>query len=272
MRKINSMTIAGRGLGDRSGAILVAVLLLLLMVTILGVFSATRSSMEQRISANAKSNTTAFFAAEGGLNHAFIVAKSMLDSSINTDVTNITRRMSGDPAVWSFLLNPTGGGAAATNYYCEGCDGTTEKMVNGAWIGGGVTVVNRTFTDGKLDITYTVTAWNNDETGTVLSPCPNPTPPGYSLSGGDCSWTAAASMSTSDADGIIIIRSVAQAKVTGTATVVAEAVQQASISSAASKSGGPEGLGTSFANVGKTSTATDTNEIAAGDLAAPHSL
>jgi len=238
-----------RTVNGRSGAVLVAVLLLLLMVTVLGVFSATRASMEQRISANEKENTMAFYSADGGLDHSYMLLKAQLENSLNTDATNIGKRAQGLPPVWNFLINPTTG-ASASQYYCADCDGTTEKMVNGAWISGGVQVLSRTFNTGNLDVRYTVTAWNNDESGNSTAPCTGVT------------------SATNDCDGVIIVRSVAQAFVAGTTTnPVAESVVQAAFTSGTASSVGGEGLADPFANTGKTSTATDVNDITAANLA-----
>ncbi|MBI4666579.1 MAG: hypothetical protein HY751_09245 [Nitrospinae bacterium] len=227
------------------GAVLITALLLLAMITALGLFSATRASMEQRISTNIRDNANIFFAAEGGIHHGLQVLKNLFAA----DTTNKVNIAMGQPPVWSFLLN----GAtlpAASNYYCQGCDTGAGTVTSGAWLTSGTQVVSRTFTQGNLDISYTVTAWNNDESSNTTAPCTGVT------------------SATTDCDSIIYVRSEAYAYVAGTTDALAYAVQEVTVNGNAGNSIGLiSGLSQEFANEGKTSTAVDVNEIDAGSLA-----
>jgi hypothetical protein len=216
----------------RRGAALVLALLILALVTAMGVFAATRSSMEQRIAGNSKDNTAAFFTAEGGLRHGMALLKPLL-------MANLT-----SPPTWTFYLAP------ATSWYCKSCDTGVATIYTGAWLAQGVTVVNRTYTMGNFDYNYAVTVWNNSEVWKTDPPC-----------------TGTASAST-DCDGIIYMRSVGTVYFAGTTTPAGpESIQEATVNANQGNGVGMlSGLSQEFANEGKTSSAVDVREIAVGDL------
>jgi Tfp pilus assembly protein PilX len=223
--RLNSLT------DGRRGAALVLALLILALVTAMGVFAATRSSMEQRIAANSKDNTAAFFTAEGGIRHGMALLKPLLMANMTT------------PPTWSFYMG------SALNYYCQGCDTGAATIYSGAWLTGGVTVVNRTFTMGNYDYNYTVYVWNNDESGKTVSPCPQQS-------------------AISDCDGVIYMRSVGKIYFKGTTNPAGpESIQEATINANAGQGIGMlSGLSQEFANEGKTSSAVDVKEITTSDL------
>jgi hypothetical protein len=216
----------------RRGAAMVLALLILALVTAMGVFAATRSSMEQRIASNSKDNTAAFFTAEGGIRHGMALLKSWLSSNM------------AYPPVWTGYL------ATATSYYCKSCDTGVATIYSGDWLTQGVTVVNNTYTLGNYDYNYKVYAWNNNEVWKTDAPCT-----GTALASTDC-------------DGIIYVRSVATVYYKGTSTPAGpESIQQATVTATQGQGVGMlSGLSQEFANEGKTSSAVDVKEISAGSL------
>ena len=219
--------------GDgRRGAALVLALLILALVTAMGVFAATRSSMEQRIASNSKDNTAAFFTAEGGIRHGMALLKTQLMANM------------AYPPVWTFYLG------SATAYFCQSCDTGAATIYSGAWLAGGITVVDRTYTLGNFDYNYKVSAWNNNEIWKTDAPC-----------------TGVASAST-DCDGNIYIRSVGTVYYRGTTNPAGpESIQEATITASQGQGVGMlSGLSQEFANEGKTSSAVDVKEITVGSL------
>jgi Tfp pilus assembly protein PilX len=215
--------------------------------------------MEQRIASNSKDNASAFFVAEGGIRHAMALLKSQLETDISTSgTTNAINLSKGDSPTWTFLLN---GGAPAQNYYCQGCYDTppTADMYTGGWLTRGVTVVDRTFTQGNFDFNYKVYVWNNSEVWkTDVTAC---------AAAGMAAATGIPS-ATVDCDSVVYLRSVAVAYYRGTTTPAGpESVQEATIAANLGDAVGMlSGLSQEFANEGKTSSAVDVREIGAGNL------
>lgn len=243
---------------ERGGAVLILALLTLALVTVMGVYSATRTSLEQQVANNMKSSTAVFYAAEAGLNHA----RSLLEEEfINRNQAKVVS--SSDTPDWSFVLDGSVYSSAASNYWCEtGC--LEIEMVNGAWIAGGVQILQRTYTADNITYTYTVTAWDNDETHKDTSVDAN-----GDRNFADYDDTACGAGpdtdATVDCDGNIAIRSVAVAAVGG--TEVASAILEMSLVGSVSSTGQiVPGLSQEFVNSGKTSAGSDLGEVAAGSL------
>lgn len=245
-------------LEQRDGAVLILALLVLALVTVMGVYSATRTSLEQQVANNMKSSAAVFYAAEAGLNHA----RSLLEEEfVNRNQTKVTS--SSDTPDWSFVLDGSVYSSAASNYWCEtGC--LEVEMANGAWIAGGVQIIQRTYAADNVTYTYTVTAWDNDESHKDTSVDSN-----GDRNFDDYDDTACGAGPdtdpTVDCDGNIAIRSVAVATVNG--AEVASAILEMNLVGSISNTGQiVPGLSQEFVNSGKTSSGSDLSEIAAGTL------
>lgn len=155
-----------RPLQERHGAVLLLALLILAMVTVMGIYSATKSSIEQRISSNMRTNMSTFFVAEAGLKHA----KTILAEDFQEG--NAAKLAAGlEEPDWDFLLSGSMYALPPSlTYYCGpvpstaangGCGDDDSEILDGPWTAAGIQIVQRTVQVGNLDITYTVTAWDN---------------------------------------------------------------------------------------------------------------
>lgn len=246
-------------LQERRGAVLLLALLILAMVTVMGIYSATKSSIEQRIANNMRTNMGAFFIAETGLKHAkTILAKDFQDGNAAKLAAAL------EEPDWDFLLDGSMYALPMSlTYFCGpvpttaangGC-GDGESMLDGPWTAAGVQIAQRTVTVGNLDITYTVTAWDNFGEDT------NP-------NNGDGTEDKDP---TTDDDQLIYIRSVAVAM--SGAAEVGRAIQQMTLAGQVSNPmsfddlPGQEGFGASKASAGR-----DIDEIDVADLGASQAL
>ena len=211
--------------GNREGLTLVISLSILAIIAMIGIFTTKKVVMEQRIAYNLKTSTATFFMAESGLSHGQEVLAERFAANAATQAP------ASQPS-WSFLLD------TATSYYCEGCE-DGDSLFDGAWTAGGIRILQRSGVEvGGLSYTYTVTAWNNNDGSVPIDGC------------------GPSSSATFDCDGLIIIRSVAQAfSGTSSTGVMAESVQEKVISlDAATISGAPpSGMSQEFASAGKMS-------------------
>jgi type IV pilus assembly protein PilX len=133
---------------NEKGSVIVAALLILALLTIIGMAASSTSTTEQHLATNTLLYERAFYAAEAGFEHA----KGALKVPYNEQ--NQANIALGNPGSWSFVLNGSGvipGLAAATD--CS--------------FAGGVELLT-----AQLDgISYTVTVWNNSDTGDMMAPC-----------------------------------------------------------------------------------------------------
>lgn len=171
----------------REGAVLVMSLLLLAMITILGVYSSTRTAMEEKVAGAAISATRVFYVAEAALSHG--------RKLVNDQVAAVNGATNWDDALGGTLFPP-----AATSYYCDpngdGCPDTA-SLVSGAWTNQGTLVLdNVTTTVAGITYTYSVFLYNNDDTGGAVT----------------------------DADGLVILRSIARAW--SGSTLLSESIQE----------------------------------------------
>ncbi len=170
--------------GNREGLTLIIALSILAIIAMIGIFSSKKAVMEQRIANNQKLNTTAFYIAEAGLEHA----QAVLANDFAADLPN--QSAAAQPS-WTFKLTETGN--TANSFYCQGCDTGPATIYDGPWTTGGAQVLqNSNITVGGYTYTYTVTAWNNNDGGGAGATC---------VPGGSA---------TVDCDGAIVIRSVAR--------------------------------------------------------------
>jgi len=142
------MNIKNLLLRNEKGSVIVAALLILALLTIIGMAATNRSMTEQHLAVNTLLYERAFYAAEAGFEHA----KGALKVPYNEQ--NQSNIALGNPGSWSFVLNGSGvipGLAPATDCAFEG----------------GVALLT-----AQLDgISYTVTVWNNYDTGDPTDPC-----------------------------------------------------------------------------------------------------
>jgi len=133
---------------NEKGSVIIAALLVLALLTIIGMAATNRSSTEQHLAVNTLLYERAFYAAEAGFEHA----KGALKVPYNEQ--NQANIALGNPGSWSFVLNGSGvipGLATATDCSFDG----------------GVALLT-----AQLDgISYTVTVWNNCDTGDPMAPC-----------------------------------------------------------------------------------------------------
>jgi Tfp pilus assembly protein PilX len=192
--------------GD-NGVVLVMSLLILAMITILGVYASTRAGVEQKVAGNAVTATSVFYMAESALSHA----RQQLMNEFESDPVNQAAYSAGTAPSWSFALNGSGSFAGvATNYYCEtGCTDDAD-LAAGAWTAGGVTVTSQTVSVPPLSYTYTIVAYDNNDTD------------GFDIFGNQCG--ASSADPDVDCDSTVILRATARAWMDG--AVVAESVQE----------------------------------------------
>jgi len=152
---------------NENGYVIVAAIMILVLLTILGISAINTSTTEQHLATNTLLYERAFYAAEAGFEHAKAILRVPY---IEQNQGNIAL---GNPGSWSFVLDGSDviqGLAAAVDSDADGV---------GDFPGGVVLV------QSDLDgISYTVTAWNNDD-------------------------RASGGTETSDTDGRIMIRTVA---------------------------------------------------------------
>ncbi|MBF0169912.1 MAG: hypothetical protein HQK87_02290 [Nitrospinae bacterium] len=235
-----------RPLRGRRGAVLVMSLLLLAMITILGVYAATRTAVEEKVAGANASYTSVFYMSEAALSHA---RKMLTDAYIEDTYNQQAANNATISPNWSFALDGSLYPPAAANIYCStGCTDSAGLVV-GAWIDGGVTVVDQTKTVNSIDYTYTVTLYDNNDAGA------------QDVKGNTCpAVVAPATDATSDCDGVVIVRATARAWQGG--TLLAESIQEESMGTTLTNvtpindtTGGEGG------KVGKTSTSDDTGEV-----------
>ncbi len=129
-------------LKNEEGAILVISMLVLLLLTLMGKWAITTSTMEMGIAANDKFYKKTFYTAEAGLGHI----KEMLQTEFKE--RNRARIASGQCPDWDFALNGT----------VADIDAATDTNFDG----GAVWVMDQALGDGaRLSGDYTVTVWNN---------------------------------------------------------------------------------------------------------------
>jgi len=258
-RKFNSPS------GARRGAVLILALLVLALITTMGVFAATRSSVEQRIAGNTRSHMTTFYMAEAGLNNA----KQILISQFGDK--NVNAIALGNQANWTWLLDGSSYTTPAAMTYCEDCSAGAVYQFTGAWLAGGVQVVNSQVNVGNNTYVMTVTAWDNDEylkaddSTFDTTSCTTYTSGGNTYGDPD-PLDNTKSNPAKDCDALVIIRAVAKGypltSGTPSGTPMSQSIQEMMLGGTF-KSGGAllSGLSQEFANEGKTSTGIDVNEI-----------
>jgi len=281
----------------RDGAVLILSLLILAMITVLGVYTATRTAMEQQIANNMENQVEAFFSAEAGISHGRQVLQNAF-VKYNEELMKYTTKTPPPLPNWSFLLNGTYNGKVAGTYWCGGypmwaspdCAGGASP-INGPWTTHGVEVLNRTITVGSKSVQYSVMVWDNidymfsavleaDESYqgsdssikviTGKTPCEQPQVQ-YNSSG-----TLAVDMSdvanclqnydpVVDRDGSVFVRSTGTVSVGG--QVVATASHELTFQGLiAGKGQIIPGLAQEFANEGHSSSGMDLHDISAGNL------
>lgn len=274
----------GRPAAGQGGAILVLALLTLAMITVLGVYSATRSSLELQIANNMENQVVAFFAAEAGISHG----RRMLQNEFvkNNEAALVNNTLPN----WNFLLTGGYNGTVAGTYWCgpypdvaslNGCEYGASPF-DGEWTQHGVQILQRSFVQGTKTIEYTVTVWDNVDHMFDASLFADANYSGDAVLGGDSTKAAGCTAtgnnkdpSTScyqnydpvdDTDGMIFVRSRGIIFVGG--QEVAEAIHELTFQGQISGKGQIiPGLAQEFANEGHSSSGQDLNEISASDLA-----
>jgi len=269
-----------RPAGGRDGAILVLALLTLAMITVMGVFSASRSAMELQIANNMENQVLAFFAAEAGISHGRRVLQNEFLKA-NQSTLAVQKK-----PTWNFILNGTYNGTKASTYWCGDFPiGTGNDCAHGAslfdgvWTLHGVDIVNRTWTQGNKTVQYTVTVWDDVDwqftqamnadgtyTGTDGTITVDPTADNAQCatknSDSTCFWNYDPVV---DQDGIIYVRSKGTVFIGGQelATAVHELTFEGQVTA---RTNVVPGLAQEFANEGHSSSGMDLNEISTGDL------
>ena len=160
---------------NENGYVIVAAIMILVLLTILGISAINTSTTEQHLATNTLLYERAFYAAEAGFEHA----KGVLKVPYNEQ--NQSNLALGNPGSWSFALDGRVQGLAAAQD-CAPLD-INDNCAGGDDVGdfeGGVVLVQ----SDLEGISYTVTAWNNDDRASGGTP-------------------------TSDTDGRMMIRTVA---------------------------------------------------------------
>ncbi|MDH5679671.1 MAG: hypothetical protein OEZ28_13790 [Nitrospinota bacterium] len=275
-----------RPAGGKDGAVLVLALLTLAMVTVLGVYSATRSSLEQQIANNMENQVMAFFSAEAGISHG---RRVMQNEFVKANEQNMVNNLKPN---WNFMLNGQYNGIVAGTYWCgdypttasNGCEYGASAF-DGLWTQHGVQILQNTTVIGVKTVEYTVTVWDNVDhmfdaslyadgsyAGTDSSVA-------IDLNNTSCVDTGATDLSkkkpekscpndydpVNDKDGMIFVRSKGIVYLNG--VEVSEAIHELTFQGQISGKGQIiPGLAQEFANEGHSSSGMDLEEIDAADL------
>jgi hypothetical protein len=141
MSKINYLP------GNEKGSVIVAALMILVLLTIIGFSSINNSTTEQHLATNTLLYERAFYATEAGFEHVKAVLKVPYTQQNQSNIA-----VGGD-GNWTFALN--GSGAISQTMAWK-----TYGELEGDFTGG--VVLLQSDLEG---ISYTVTAWNNDDGG-----------------------------------------------------------------------------------------------------------
>jgi len=140
---------------NENGSVIVAALMILALLTIIGFAAINNSTTEQHLATNTLLYERAFYVTEAGFEHAKAVLRVPY---IEQNQGNIAL---GNPGSWTFVLDGSGVIAGLPAAADSDGDGV------GDWVGGVVLV------QSDLEgISYTVTAWNNDDSASVSLTCP----------------------------------------------------------------------------------------------------
>jgi len=173
---------------NEEGSVLVIAIMILVLLTIIGIATSTTSEVEIQIAGNEKLYKTVLYTADAGIEHV----RAMLNARLMLDPANASRIAQGQAPLWTFALDGSQAGIAAASDG-EGGDGL------GDYEGGAVWISNAGL--GKYN--YTVTVWNNDDSGSGGTP-------------------------TSDTDSIIFARSDATGPGGSTSSIIVSLLAQAS--------------------------------------------
>jgi hypothetical protein len=287
------MTRPRRPSGGQDGAILVLALLTLAMITVMGVFSATRSVIEMQIANNMENQVMAFYAAEAGISHGRKVLQNEFIKH-NQEKLRLKGILGKDKPNWNFILDGTYNGTAAGAIWCgEYPSGALNDCAHGAsaydgiWSLHGVDIVTRTWTQGNKTILYTVTVWDDvdwqftqalgggagsytDLDGAIIQypGGDNLNCTGVKSPPSDCFWDY---NPTDEQDAIIYVRSKGQVFIGGQelSAAVHELVFEGQVSA---RSNVIPGLAQEFANEGHSSSGMDLNEISTANLGSSRAL
>ena len=136
---------------NEEGSVLVIAIMILVLLTIIGISTSKTSEMDLQIAGNENLYKNVLYTADAGIEHV----RAMLNTRLMLDPTNASRIAQGQAPLWTFALDGSQSGIAAAT------DG-----VGGDNIGdfeGGADWVNNA---GLGKFNYTVTVWNNDDSGT----------------------------------------------------------------------------------------------------------
>ena len=265
------------------GAVLILALLTLAMITVLGVYSSTRSSLELQIANNMENQVMAFFTAEAGISHG---RRLMQNEFVKANQARMVTGAATLPS-WDFLLNGTYNGQQAGTYWCGDYPLTTPNgcqygasPYDGLWTLHGVQVLKRSQVVGVKTVEYTVIAWDNVDhmynaslqtdagsysgTDTSISLATNPDP--------NCQSNIKTKTECLndydpliDRDGMIFVRSYGRIYVAG--QLISEAIHELTFLGRISGKGQIiPGLAQEFANEGHSSAGTDMSEINPANL------
>ncbi len=134
-----SKKIFDSGWKNERGMALVTAMLLLVVLTVIGVAAMSTSNLEIMISGAAKNKQAAFYAAEAGLEHGKKIIENTLKDSTDAE------------AGWTKILS----GKADHSFNSSGATGTD-------YASAAVLFNKKPLND---EFTYTVTIWNNKDTG-----------------------------------------------------------------------------------------------------------
>ena len=282
MRRMIIVRNGARAFRGRGGAVLIIALLTLAMVTVMGVFSATRSALELQIANHMENQVVAFFAAEAGISHGQKILTTEFIKYNEKNLSAVPAMVPYTKLTWNFILDGTYTGVAAGAIWCGDYPvGADNDCVHGAsrfdgpWTNYGVQVAKRSFVQGAKTIEYTVTVWDDvdfmfyggasfagdDYLGADAS-IPKGSTCGNSTQTADVCWGFSP---TVDEDGIIYARSVGRVLVAG--VEVASAVHELLFAGEVTGKGAVvPGLAQEFANEGHSSSGMDLTEIDVNDL------
>ena len=132
-------------LSNERGMVLMLSLVMLMLLSIIGTAAIDTSKTEMMISSIEKDRQGAFFAAEGGIEHARAMLMSLF---VARNALNLATSVAPD---WDFAVNGSEPGRAQA-------DGTD--------FAGGALWINNA--DGGFGHTYSVTVWNNVDAGNSI--------------------------------------------------------------------------------------------------------